>query len=87
VEGDVQMTRGLQEHLLRPDHDHGEEYAFGLDLILDGLERAQRIRTACHRLSFIKAEVGPSKRYARLPRASRSPSRRLCGGLPGVVQG
>ena len=28
------------EHILKPGYDYGEEYAFGLDLILDGLERA-----------------------------------------------
>jgi AcrR family transcriptional regulator len=28
------------EHVLRPGYDYGDEYAFGLDLILDGLDRA-----------------------------------------------
>ena len=28
------------EHVLQPGYDYGEEYEFGLDLILDGLERA-----------------------------------------------
>ena len=28
------------EHVLRPGYDYGEEFALGLDLILDGLERA-----------------------------------------------
>ncbi len=28
------------EHILKPGYDYGEEYEFGLDLILDGLERA-----------------------------------------------
>ena len=27
------------EHVLRPGYDHGDEFEFGLDLILDGLER------------------------------------------------
>lgn len=27
------------QHVLRPDYDHGHEFEFGLDLILDGLER------------------------------------------------
>ena len=27
------------EHVLRPGYDYGDEFAFGLDLILDGLER------------------------------------------------
>lgn len=30
------------EHVLQPGYDYGDEYAFGLDLILDGLERASR---------------------------------------------
>jgi AcrR family transcriptional regulator len=29
------------EHVLRPGYDYGDEYEFGLDLILDGLERAR----------------------------------------------
>lgn len=28
------------EHVLRPGYDYGKEFEFGLDLILDGLERA-----------------------------------------------
>ena len=30
------------EHVLQPGYDYGEEFALGLDLILDGLERALR---------------------------------------------
>ena len=30
------------EHVLQPGYDFGSEYEFGLDLILDGLERARR---------------------------------------------
>ncbi|HEX8631156.1 MAG TPA: TetR/AcrR family transcriptional regulator C-terminal domain-containing protein [Catenuloplanes sp.] len=30
------------QHVLRPDYDYGDEYLFGLDLILDGLARAHR---------------------------------------------
>ena len=30
------------EHVLQPGYDYGEEFEFGLDLILDGLERALR---------------------------------------------
>jgi AcrR family transcriptional regulator len=29
------------QHVLQPGYDYGNEYAFGLDLILDGLERAR----------------------------------------------
>jgi len=30
------------EHVLQPGYDYGEEFEYGLDLILDGLERAHR---------------------------------------------
>jgi len=30
----------LTEHVMRPGYDYGAEFAYGLDLILDGLERA-----------------------------------------------
>ena len=29
------------KHVLQPGYDHGNEFEFGLDLILDGLERAR----------------------------------------------
>ena len=32
------------EHVLQPGYDYGEEFAFGLDLILDGLARALPVR-------------------------------------------
>jgi AcrR family transcriptional regulator len=35
------LTELTVEHVLRPGYDHGDEYEFGLDLILDGLERAR----------------------------------------------
>ena len=28
------------EHIMRPDYDFGEEFEYGLDLILDGLARS-----------------------------------------------
>jgi AcrR family transcriptional regulator len=34
------LTELTIEHVLRPGYDYGAEYVFGLDLILDGLERA-----------------------------------------------
>jgi AcrR family transcriptional regulator len=34
------LTELTIEHVLAPGYDYGEEFAFGLDLILDGLERA-----------------------------------------------
>ena len=30
------------EHVLQPGYDHDTEFEFGIDLILDGLERACR---------------------------------------------
>jgi AcrR family transcriptional regulator len=30
------------EHVLQPGYDYGDEFGFGLDLILDGLERVRR---------------------------------------------
>jgi AcrR family transcriptional regulator len=30
------------EHVLQPGYDYGDEFGFGLELILDGLERARR---------------------------------------------
>ena len=35
----VQFSR---EHVLKPGYDYGEEFEWGLDLVLDGLERARR---------------------------------------------
>ena len=29
------------EHVLQPGYDYGDEYLYGLDLILDGLARAR----------------------------------------------
>ncbi|WP_269859229.1 TetR/AcrR family transcriptional regulator [Streptomyces sp. RPT161] len=38
------MSELVTEHILRPGYDYGDEFAFGLDLILDGLESASRQR-------------------------------------------
>ena len=35
------LTELTVEHVLQPGYDYGNEYAFGLDLILDGLEHAR----------------------------------------------
>ncbi len=35
------LTELTVEHVLKPGYDYGNEYAFGLDLILDGLERSR----------------------------------------------
>jgi AcrR family transcriptional regulator len=34
------------EHVLQPGYDYGDEFAFGLDLLLDGLERARSAGTS-----------------------------------------
>jgi AcrR family transcriptional regulator len=33
-----------REHVLKPGYDYGQEFEWGLDLVLDGLERARRER-------------------------------------------
>jgi len=35
------LTEIAVEHVLKPGYDYGDEFEFGLDLILDGLERAR----------------------------------------------
>jgi AcrR family transcriptional regulator len=39
------LTEMTIEHVLQPGYDYGNEFEFGLDLILDGLERALRAPT------------------------------------------
>jgi hypothetical protein len=34
------LVEFITEHAMKPGYDHGDEFEFGLDLILDGLERA-----------------------------------------------
>jgi AcrR family transcriptional regulator len=34
------LTEMAVEHVLQPGYDYGDEFEFGLDLVLDGLERA-----------------------------------------------
>ena len=46
------------EHVLRPGYDYGDEFGFGLDLILDGLERA---RTPPKKTSRKPASGQPSR--------------------------
>ena len=38
------LTEFTHEHILQPGYDYGEEFGFGLDLILDGLEKATEAR-------------------------------------------
>jgi hypothetical protein len=35
------LTEFTVEHILKPGYDYGDEFAFGLDLILDGLGRTR----------------------------------------------
>ena len=34
------LTELTVEHILQPGYDHGNEFEFGLDLVLNGLEEA-----------------------------------------------
>jgi hypothetical protein len=34
------LTELTVEHVLQPGYDYGDEFRFGLELLLDGLERA-----------------------------------------------
>ncbi len=36
------LTEPAVEHVLQPGYDYGNEFAFGLELISDGLERSRR---------------------------------------------
>jgi hypothetical protein len=35
------LTEFTVEHVLQPGYDYGAEFEYGLDLILEGLERAR----------------------------------------------
>jgi hypothetical protein len=37
------LTELTVQHVLQPGYDYGDEFEFGLDLILDGLERAREV--------------------------------------------
>ena len=36
------LTELTVEHVLQPGYDYADEFAFGIDLILDGLERSRQ---------------------------------------------
>ena len=68
-------------HVLQPAYDYGHEYEFGLDLILDGLERAHRTAQSPNRLAGDKSRTdiaiagsGPSAGNSSEPPASLSSS-------------
>ena len=43
------LTELTVEHVLQPGYDYGDEYEFGIELILDGLERALGARPSTRR--------------------------------------
>jgi len=45
------------EHVMQPGYDYGDEYEFGLDLILDGLERAHRTAQSRNRTAGDKSRT------------------------------
>jgi hypothetical protein len=40
------LVEFLNEHVMKPGYDYGDEFEYGLDLVLDGLERARRAAPA-----------------------------------------
>ena len=68
-------------HVMQPGYDYGDEYEFGLDLILDGLERAHRTAQSRNRTAGDKSRTdiamagfGPSAGKSSKPPASLSSS-------------
>jgi AcrR family transcriptional regulator len=55
------------EHVLRPDYDYGNEFDFGLDLILDGLERTSG-QTYSGRRAFARRSPRSGSRPERVHR-------------------
>jgi hypothetical protein len=53
------LTELTVEHVLQPGYDYGNEFEFGLDLILDGLERARNATSS---------RAAGSRRSRRQPR-------------------
>jgi hypothetical protein len=41
VERSLHLVEMAVEHVMKPGYDYADEFAFGLDLILDSLERAR----------------------------------------------
>jgi len=61
------------EHVLQPGYDHAREFEFGLELILDGLERLR----APHHKTAAKRQTGEGETLGRRPtrRGRRAPRR------------
>ena len=49
------------EHVLQPGYDYGDEFEFGLDLILDGLERARDTAQPVGMDARPDGQVGPTR--------------------------
>ena len=58
------LTELTVEHVLQPGYDYGNEFEFGLDLILDGLERARKA-TSPRAAGSQRARQQPGLRRAR----------------------
>ncbi len=50
------------EHVIQPGYDFGAEFAFGLDLVLDGVAR---LLEGCHRLAEVARVRGAARRGIR----------------------
>ncbi|HKQ01075.1 MAG TPA: TetR/AcrR family transcriptional regulator [Actinomycetes bacterium] len=64
------LTEIATEHVLQPGYDYGDEYRFGLDLVLDGLDRALGARSTGNSGAVpVKgsAKVADLKETGRLP--------------------
>ena len=74
------LTEFTVEHILKPGYDYGDEFAFGLDLILDGLGTGPRL----------DLNAAPSPPLGPLPAAGRhrsavAPSRPSCAALDNLT--
>ena len=58
------LTELTVEHVLQPGYDYGNEYEFGLDLILDGLERSRNATSS----RATSSRAAGSRRSRRQPR-------------------
>ena len=73
------LTELTVKHVLQPGYDYGDEFEFGLDLILDGLERAREVAQPVTapprrdgRMSAIRCSTPSRARPCRAYSASRS---------------
>ena len=70
------LTELTVEHILQPGYDYGEEFGFGIDLILDGLERdrdsgvVSAVGDSAPQRELVRTEVCSSFRGTRSATAS-----------------